>query len=111
MLQKGSPVKFSLSPLPPRTGAPSFEKHRKVKNMCDEQMTEKEKSYESVRLMEIDLESAKKAWLVKYGWQERCDFPDSCWRWCKEVPAQGDHPKQMMMCDLEEAIHIESYLE
>ena len=75
-------------------------------------MTEKEKSYESIQIMENELKSAKKKWLVQHGWVERCDFPDSCWRWCKEVPAMGDHPKVLMMCDLGKAINIEyNYLE
>ena len=25
------------------------------------------------------------ALLRKYGWEYKCNFPDSCWRWCKKM--------------------------
>ena len=27
----------------------------------------------------------KEAFLRKYGWISSCNFPDSCWRWVKEI--------------------------
>lgn len=67
----------------------------------DEEMTPKEESYEPIRLLEIELSSAKAKWLEKNGWTESCQFPDSCWRWCKEIEGK------MMMCSKSEAIKIE----
>jgi len=66
-----------------------------------DELSEKEQSYEPIRLMVIELEQKKRAWLEKYGWKQSCDFVDSCWRWCKEI--QG----KMMMCDINTAIKIE----
>jgi len=70
--------------------------------MCDE-MTEKEKSYEPIRLLQNDLEHKRRVWLEKHGWSESCDFPDSCWRWCKEIDGK------LMMCSQATAIKIELY--
>lgn len=67
----------------------------------DEEMTEKELSYEPIRLLMLELESKTAKWLRKYGWEERCNFPDSCGRWCKEIEGQ------IMMCRKSEAIKIE----
>lgn len=67
----------------------------------DEEMTKKELSYEPIRLMENDLDYKRTKWLEKYGWEERCNFPDSCWRWCKKIKGQ------MMTCRKAEAIKIE----
>jgi len=64
-------------------------------------MTKKEQSYEPIRIMEIDLKEKRTKWLTKYGWKERCDFPDSCWRWCKEIEGK------LMMCTESKAIKIE----
>ena len=66
-----------------------------------DEMTSKEESYEPIRIMEIDLGSAKTKWLEDNGWKESCQFPDSCWRWCKEIDGK------MMMCRKAEAIKIE----
>ena len=69
--------------------------------MCNDEMKPKEKTYEPIAIMELEIEKKKKAWLTKYGWKERCDFVDSYWRWCKKIG------KVMMMCDMGEAINIE----
>lgn len=69
--------------------------------MSEDQMGPKEESFEPIRYMEIDLETAKKEWLQKYGWVERCNFVDSYWRWCKEIDGV------LMMCDMQGAINIE----
>lgn len=61
----------------------------------------KEESYEPIRLLEIELSLAKAKWLERHGWEESCQFPDSCWRWWKEIGGQ------MMMCSKSEAIKIE----
>jgi len=65
------------------------------------EMSAKELSYEPIRLMELDLRVKRVQWLTKYGWKERCDFVDSCWRWCKEIEGK------MMMCTETQAIKIE----
>jgi len=72
-----------------------------AKDSCNDKITDKELSYEPIQLMEIELKEKKKAWIAKYGWEYRCDFVDSCWRWCKMIKGE------LMMCDLEEAINIE----
>ena len=69
--------------------------------MCEDEMTPKEESYEPIRIMKIDLSSAEIKWLEKHGWEQNCQFPDSCWRWCKEIDGK------MMMCRKDEAIKIE----
>lgn len=69
--------------------------------MTEDEMSKKELSYEPIRLMEIDLQNNRQKWLTKYGWEESCDFPDSCWRWCKTIDGK------MMMCRESEAIKIE----
>ena len=66
-----------------------------------DEMSIKEQSYEPIRLMENELEDAKRKWLEKYGWEQRCDFIDACWRWCKEIEGK------MMMCTEDKAIRIE----
>jgi hypothetical protein len=67
----------------------------------DDSMSQKEIDYEPIRYMELDLEDKKKQWLHKYGWEERCDFIDCGWRWCKEINGK------LMMCDMSEAINLE----
>ena len=67
----------------------------------NDEMSEKELSYEPIRLMELEIKQRKRAWLEKYGWKQRCDFVDSCWRWCKVIN------DEMMMCDESEAINLE----
>lgn len=70
--------------------------------MCEEPcMKPKERTYEHVRIMEMELESAKKKWLVRYGWTESCSFVDAYWRWTKEIDGVP------YMCDMGEAINIE----
>jgi len=64
-------------------------------------MSKKDDSYEPIRLMEIDLAQARRNWLEKYGWKQRCNFVDSCWRWCKKIEGE------MMMCTEAQAIKIE----
>lgn len=68
---------------------------------CDDQMKPKERTYEPIRIMEMEVESLKKKWLQKYGWAERCDFVDTYSRWCKEIGGV------LYMCDMGEAINIE----
>ena len=68
--------------------------------MCEE-MTPKEESYEPIRLLALKLENERSRWLGKNGWEQSCQFPDSCWRWCKEIEGK------MMMCNKTEAIKIE----
>lgn len=67
----------------------------------NDEMSEKERSFEPIMLMENELKDRRRKWLTKYGWTERCDFPDACWRWCKMIKGE------MMMCDEREAINIE----
>ena len=31
------------------------------------------------------LKNTEEVFLRKYGWKYSCDFPDCCWRWCKEI--------------------------
>ena len=64
-------------------------------------MSEKERTYEPIRIMELEVERKKKAWLRKYGWKETCDFVDTYWRWCKKIKGK------LYMCDMQEAINIE----
>ena len=72
-----------------------------MEKAINDEMSEKERNYESIRLMEIALKAVKKKWLTGHGWKERCDFVDSYWRWCKVVEGK------MMMCGTDEAINIE----
>lgn len=69
--------------------------------MCNEQMKPKERTYEPIRIMEMEVEKKKKKWLRKYGWTESCDFVDDYWRWRKEIDGVP------YMCDMKEAINIE----
>ena len=35
---------------------------------------------------EMDSVNHKKEFLLRQlGWENECDFPDSCWRWCKKI--------------------------
>lgn len=72
-----------------------------MEKVINDEMSEKERSFEPIRLMENNLEDEKRKWLTKHGWKQRCDFPDSCWRWCKKIG------EELMMCNMREAIHIE----
>jgi hypothetical protein len=69
--------------------------------MCDDGMSKKERSFEPIRLLEVELQDKQGKWLESLGWKFRCDFVDSCWRWCKVIEGV------LMMCDLREAINIE----
>jgi len=64
-------------------------------------MTAKERSYEPIRLMEIELEQKKSRWLQAYGWRKTSEFIDSCWRWVKVIKGER------MTCDMNEAVNIE----
>lgn len=47
-----------------------------------------EKELERIYDIEADsqgLESRKDIFLLNAGWKYNCDFPDSCWRWCKQL--------------------------
>ena len=72
-----------------------------MEKAINDEMSEKEQSFEPIRLMENKLKSEKKKWLTNLGWVEHCDFIDGGWRWCKEIEGK------MMMCDLHEAINLE----
>ncbi|KKN26089.1 hypothetical protein LCGC14_0878060 [marine sediment metagenome] len=72
-----------------------------MEKAINDEMSEKEQSFESIRLMELELINKKALWLKKYGWDQSCDFIDSSWRWCKEINGKK------MMCDRDEAINIE----
>lgn len=72
----------------------------------NDEMSEKERTYEPIRLMELEVTKRKRAWLEKYGWKQNCAFIDACYRWCKKIEGK------MMMCDETEAINIEyNYLD
>lgn len=64
-------------------------------------MSQKENEYIEIKTKELELESYKKRILLKYGWQEKCGFPDACWRWCKKV--NGD----LMTLSIKDALRIE----
>jgi len=34
---------------------------------------------------EADASSLREKFLTASGWEQTCDFPDSCWRWCKQI--------------------------
>lgn len=75
--------------------------------MCDDEMSPKEKEYEPIRLMEIEIKSLKKKFLHHHGWEESCDFVDACWRWVKEIPSRKHLGSRIYMCSMSEAIKIE----
>lgn len=77
-----------------------------MEKAINDEMSEKELSFEPIRWLEIEIQRKRREWLKKYGWVYRCDFIDAGWRWCKEVNGQ------IMTCDESEAINIEfNYLE
>lgn len=72
-----------------------------MEKAINDEMTPKERTYEHIRIMQIDLVAAKKKWLERYGWEESCKFVDFCWRWRKEIEGV------FYMCSMQEAIKIE----
>jgi len=72
-----------------------------MEKAINDEMSEKELSYETVRLLEIELQRKRRAWLRKYGWEYSCDFIDDGWRWLKTIDGK------LMMCDEAEAINLE----
>ena len=67
----------------------------------DDCISEKEFSFGLIWYLEIGIKQKRRNWLLKYGWEYRCDFIDGGWRWCKEIEGK------MMFCDEDEAINIE----
>lgn len=45
----------------------------------------KDKLFDDLQDKLNDIDALRGSILRKYGWVERCDFPDSCWRWVKVV--------------------------
>jgi hypothetical protein len=58
---------------------------------------------QEIRDKEQRLEHLKRQYLTERGWQYRCDFPDSCWRWVKKFERGG-----VITARLDNAVHIES---
>ena len=70
--------------------------------MATENQKIKNKLLEGIEIHKANLHNAKATFLRKYGWDYCCNFPDSCWRWCKEVKGQT------IALNLKEALSIES---
>ncbi|KKK76328.1 hypothetical protein LCGC14_2864770 [marine sediment metagenome] len=47
--------------------------------------TTKAERFEKIDKLAETLEYFKSGLLITYGWEYKCDFPDSYWRWCKAV--------------------------
>ena len=72
-----------------------------MEKAINDEMTEKERTYEPIRIMEMEVEKKKKAWLKKHGWLYTCDYVDGGWRWSKFIEGK------IMICDEYDAIDIE----
>ena len=53
----------------------------------DEQIT-KHGLLDEIEDMKNDLSNKNEAFLRLFGWDDSCDFPDSCWRWVKIIKSQ-----------------------
>lgn len=42
-------------------------------------------NYEDIREAMDRARQLEKLYLTQYGWEEKCNFPDHCWRWCKKL--------------------------
>jgi hypothetical protein len=70
--------------------------------MNENAISNKERSFEAIRRMEIDLNRRKCRWLAQHGWSYSSDFADSCWRWCKTISG-----RVITVASTNEAIRIE----
>lgn len=61
----------------------------------------KRKLIDNLQKMKDDSRFTKESFLRKYGWANSCDFPDCCWRWCKEIRGQT------ITVSLEDAVDME----
>lgn len=61
---------------------------------------------EQIQDAELGLEDMYVRYLTERGWEHRCDYPDSHWRWEKEVVASKR--TVTMTCSTKGAYHIES---
>ncbi len=50
-----------------------------------ENQTIKHKLFEELKEKREDVFNLEGSILRKYGWDQRCDFPDHCWRWVKSI--------------------------
>ncbi len=69
---------------------------KKARNVTEEQIQD----------AELDLDGMYVRYLKERGWKYRCDYPDSCWRWEKEVTTS--ERTVTMTCSKMGAYHIES---
>ena len=69
---------------------------KKARNVTEEQ----------IQAAELDLDDKYVRYLTERGWEQRCDYPDSHWRWEKEVTTSGR--TVTMTCSKKGAYHIES---
>ena len=60
---------------------------------------------EQIQSAELALGGMYDRYLIERGWEQRCDYPDSCWRWEKEVVTSKR--TVTMTCSKEGAYHIE----
>lgn len=59
---------------------------------------------ENISKKVYDLQYVKEAFLRKYGWDASCAFPDSYWRWVKEIKGQT------IATGLDEAVRMEEQI-
>ena len=80
--------------------------------MCKEiELPEEIKRIEDIESDIEQLGFKMDTWLRDNGWRNRCDFPDSCWRWCKKIKLRTDNEEVMVCVSKHDAINLEKELQ